>query len=319
MEQRRLGKSNLMVSAMGMGCWAIGGPWTINGNPAGWGVVDDDESIHAIHRAMDLGINFFDTAANYGAGHSERVLGKALAGKRDKVILATKFGYIVNEEQKTVVSDDAVVVKNIQQDCENSLRRLGTAHIDLYQFHVNGFPPDQAAPVRDALEELVSAGKIRCYGWSTDNPAGARVFAQGKHCAVVQHDLNVVQDTPEMLRVCDEFDLASVNRTPLGRGFLTGKYDAGTRFAENDNRSRPGFQKNATAYLDGLATVRAILASNGRTLAQGALAWNWGRSPRTVPIPGIRTVAQAEDNAGALAFGPLTADQMQQIEQLLKR
>jgi aryl-alcohol dehydrogenase-like predicted oxidoreductase len=319
MEQRRLGKSNLMVSAMGMGCWAIGGPWTINGNPAGWGVVDDNESMRAIHRAMDLGINFFDTAANYGAGHSERVLGKAVAGKRDKVILATKFGYIVNEEQKTVVSDDAVVVKNIRQDCENSLRRLGTDHIDLYQFHVNGFPPEQAAPVRDALEELVSAGKIRCYGWSTDNPAGARVFAQGKHCAVVQHDLNVVQDTPEMLRICDEFDLASVNRTPLGRGFLTGKYDAATKFAENDNRSRPGFQKNASAYLDGLAAVRSILASDGRTLAQGALAWIWGRSQRTVPIPGIRTVAQAEDNAGALAFGRLTADQMQQIERLLKR
>ena len=319
MERRLLGKSNLMVSALGMGCWAIGGPWTINGNPAGWGLVDDTESIRAIQRAMDLGINLFDTAANYGAGHSERVLGQAIAGKRDKVILATKFGYIVNEDQKTVVSDDAVVVQNIRQDCENSLRRLGVDYIDLYQFHVNGFPPAEAALVRDALEELVSAGKIRCYGWSTDNPEGARIFAQGKHCAVVQHDLNVIQDTPEMLRVCDEYDLASVNRTPLGRGFLTGKYAADSKFAENDNRSRPGFQKSATAYLDGLTAVREILASDGRSLAQGALAWIWGRSPRTIPIPGIRTIAQAEDNAGALAFGPVTADQMQQIERLLKR
>src|SRR5574342_105756 len=102
MFRRRLGRSNLEVSAMGLGCWAMGGRWTYNNEPAGWGQVDDAESIRAIHYALDAGINFFDTAANYGCGHSERVLGQALAGRRDKVILATKFGYIIDEEKRIV-------------------------------------------------------------------------------------------------------------------------------------------------------------------------------------------------------------------------
>ena len=121
MLKRTLGKSKLEVSALGMGCWAIGGPWTWDQPgrepyPAGWGNIDDDESIRAIHRALDLGINFFDTAANYGAGHSEVVLGRALKGKRDKVVIATKFGHIVNEEKKTVYSDPDQIIQNVRMD-----------------------------------------------------------------------------------------------------------------------------------------------------------------------------------------------------------
>ena len=318
MEMRRLGKSNLKVSALGLGCWAIGGPWTINGNPAGWGIVDDAESIRAIHRALDLGINFFDTAANYGAGHSEQILGRAIAGRRDKVVIATKFGYIVNEAEKTVVSADDAVLRNLRQDCENSLRRLATDYIDLYQFHVGAFPPAQAAPVRDRLEELVAEGKIRWYGWSTDNPESARVFAQGKHCAAIQFQMNVIQDAPQCLAVCDEFDLAAVIRGPLARGFLTGKYDSSTRFPENDNRSTQGFQNGMPRLIEGLGKVRQVLASDGRTLAQGALAWLWARSERTIPIPGFKTVMQMEENVRALELGPLDPKQMQAIERLAR-
>jgi aryl-alcohol dehydrogenase-like predicted oxidoreductase len=144
--KRKLGQSDIEVSTIGMGCWAIGGPWTIHGNQAGWGEVDDDESIRAIHAALDSGINFFDTAANYGSGRSERVLSQALAGRRDEVVLATKFGYMVDEEAKTVAYyDDDVdsdkVVENLRRDCEDSLRRLNTNYIDLYQFHVGGYSP----------------------------------------------------------------------------------------------------------------------------------------------------------------------------------
>jgi len=325
MEPRRLGRSNLTVSALGFGCWAIGGPWTIsgprtmNGNAAGWGIVDDNESERAIRSALERGIDFFDTAANYGAGHSERVLGRALAGKRDQVVIATKFGFIVNEETKTVVSDEDAVLRNLRQDCENSLRRLNTDHIDLYQLHVGAYPAAKAGFVRDLLEELVQEEKIRYYGWSTDIPESARAFAEGEHCVSIQHDLNVVQDAPEMLRLCEEFGLASINRTPLGRGFLTGKYNANSKFPENDNRSRQWFQEQSHTLLAGLEAVREILASDGRTLAQGALAWIWARSKNTIPIPGIRTIAQVEDNAGALAFGPLDAKQMQCIEEFLGR
>jgi aryl-alcohol dehydrogenase-like predicted oxidoreductase len=323
--KRKLGQSEIEVSTIGMGCWAIGGPWTIRGNQAGWGEVDDNESIRAIHAALDSGVNFFDTAANYGCGHSERVLGQAVAGQRDQVVLATKFGYKVDEEAKTVAYyDDDIdsdkVVENLRQDCEDSLRRLNTDYIDLYQFHVNGYSLEKAAAVRDTLETLVAEGKIRFYGWSTDRPEAARVFAEGKHCVAIQHRLNVVMDAPEVLAVCDEFGLASINRGPLARGLLTGKYTINSTFSENDLRDSDSFRKNWIApTLEKLAAVRDVLTSDGRTLAQGALAWIWARNEKTIPIPGIRTVAQAQENAGAMQFGPLSNDQMQEIESLLGR
>jgi aryl-alcohol dehydrogenase-like predicted oxidoreductase len=323
--KRLLGRSGITVSAMGMGCWAIGGPWIIHGKQAGWGEVDDDESIRAIRRALDLGITFFDTAANYGAGHSERILGRALADRRDEVVIATKFGYAVDEEHRSVVLYDREVgsdkvVEHVRRDCEASLRRLGTDCIDLFQFHVNRYPPEKAPKVRDALEGLVSAGKIRFYGWSTDRPESARVFAEGEHCVAIQHRLNVIRDAPEILSVCEEFSLASINRGPLARGALTGKYSPDAQFSEKDLRHREGFRDQwLIPATEALEKIGAILTSDGRALAQGALAWIWARSARTIPIPGIRTVAQAEENAKAMAFGPLSDDQMKEIDQLLGR
>jgi aryl-alcohol dehydrogenase-like predicted oxidoreductase len=325
MMQRPLGSSGVQVSAIGMGCWAIGGPWLMRGNQAGWGDVDDDESIRAIHRALELGVTFFDTAANYGSGHSERILGRALAGRRDQVVLATKFGYRVDKENRRVdfydddPNSDQVVI-HLRQDCAASLRRLGTDYIDLYQFHINNYSPAKAPAVRDALEELVAEGKIRFYGWSTDYPEGARVFAEGKHCVAIQHDLNVIMDAPKMLAVCEEFGLASVNRSPLVRGAITGKYTADSKFQPNDLRHRDYFRQQWLGpTLEKLDALREILTSDGRTLAQGALAWIWARSARTIPIPGIRNVAQATENANAMNFGALSDDQMRQIEQLLGR
>ena len=323
--QRPLGSSGIQVSAMGMGCWAIGGPWLMRGNQAGWGDVDDDESIHAIHRALELGVTFFDTAANYGSGHSERVLGRALAGRRDQVVIATKFGYLVDEETRRVeFYDDDLnsdqVVSRLRQDCEASLRRLGIDCIDLYQFHINDYSPAKAVAVRDALEELVADGRIRFYGWSTDHAEGARVFAKGKHCVAIQHDLNVIKDAPEVLAVCEEFGLASINRSPLVRGAITGKYTADSKFQSNDLRHRDYFRQQWLGpTLEKLDALREILTSGGRTLAQGALAWIWARSPMTIPIPGIRNVAQATENAEAMRFGPLSDDQMKEIERLLGR
>jgi aryl-alcohol dehydrogenase-like predicted oxidoreductase len=325
MMQRPLGSSGVQVSAIGMGCWAIGGPWLMRGNQAGWGDADDDESIRAIHRALELGVTFFDTAANYGSGHSERVLGRALAGRREQVVLATKFGYRVDEENKRVdfYDDDPnsdQVVSRLRQDCAASLQRLGTDYIDLYQFHINNYSPAKAPAVRDALEELVAEGKIRFYGWSTDYPEGARVFAEGKHCVAIQHDLNVIMDAPKMLAVCEEFGLASINRSPLVRGAITGKYTADSKFQPNDLRHRDYFRQQWLGpTLEKLDALREILTSDGRTLAQGALAWIWARSARTIPIPGIRNVAQATENANAMHFGALSDDQMRQIEQLLGR
>ncbi|HEY3476431.1 MAG TPA: aldo/keto reductase [Anaerolineales bacterium] len=317
---RTLGRSGLQVSAMGLGCWAIGGPWTWLDGPGGWGDIEDNESIRAIHAALDLGINFFDTAANYGTGHSERVLARALGGKRDKAVIATKFGFHVDESAKRVTfrRDDHLL--HVRGECEASLRRLNTDVIDLYQLHVWDYPLEKVPAMIELLESLVSEGKIRHYGWSTDSVDGARLFAEGKHCVAIQHDLNVILDAPDMLKLCGELDLASINRSALARGALSGKYTKDTVFPQNDVRNDSWSRDHFFApTLDQLDAIREILTSNGRTLVQGALAWIWARSEKTIPIPGFRTVAQVEENAKAMELGPLTPEQMKEIDSLLGR
>ncbi len=309
-----------------MGCWAIGGPFWEKGTPHGWGEVDDVESIRALHCALDLGVNFFDTANAYGAGHSERVLARAFAGKREQVVIATKFNALFDEASREVTGSSAAPA-DIRQACEDSLRRLDTDFIDLYQFHDNGYPAEKAEPVRDTLEELVRAGKIRAYGWSTDFPDRARVFAQGEGCTAVQLQLNVLDDNSSVIAVCEEFNLAAINRGPLAMGLLTGKYTPASNPSTDDVRGEksPSWMKYfrdgkpSLEWLAKMESVREILTSGGRTLAQGALAWLWARSGQTIPIPGFRTVAQVQENCAALDFGPLRSEQMQEVESVLDR
>ena len=318
--QRMLGRSEIRVSPMGLGCWAIGGPWYWLDGPGGWGDIDDNESVRAIHAALDLGVSFFDTAANYGTGHSERILGRALEGKRDRAVIATKFGFHVDEANKRVTlrTDDHLL--HVREECEASLRRLNTDVIDLYQLHVWDYPLENVPAMVDLLESLVAEGKIRYYGWSTHSVEGARLFAQGKHCVAIQHDLNVILDAPDMLALCEELNLASINRSVLARGALSGKYTKDTVFPENDVRRDPWSRDHFFApTLSQLEGIRDILTSNGRSLVQGALAWTWARSEKTIPIPGFKTVAQVQENARAMELGPLTAQQMKEIDTLLGR
>ena len=323
MLKRTLGKSKLEVSALGMGCWAVGGPWTWaqpgrDPYPAGWGNTDDDESIRAIHAALELGVNFFDTAANYGAGHSEVILGHALKGRRDEVVIATKFGHIINQQEKTVYGDPDLIVKNVRTDVENSLRRLQTDFIDIYQLHEGDYNPDLAPELQSILEELVEAGKIRWYGWSTDLVDRARIFAPGAHCTSIQFRLNAIYDNPEMRSVCAEFDLAGINKDPLNKGILTGKFTSASTFPENDIRSMAKFSEpRIVERLRVVDELRDIFTSNGRTMAQGALAYIWGLDERMVPIPGFKSVAQVRENAGALQYGPLTESQVQEVQRIV--
>ena len=325
MLKRRMGKSGLVVSALGMGCWAIGGPWTWKQPgedpfPAGWGQVDDAESIRAIHVAMDLGINFFDTAANYGAGHSERILGEAISGRRDKVFIATKFGHVVDEVKKIVHRDDDQIQSNMRQDCENSLRRLGTDYIDIYQLHEASYDPEKAPLVMAILEELVEEGKIRYYGWSTDLPDRAGIFARGEHCTAIQFALNVNHDNPEMRALCKDFDLGGINKSPLNKGILTGKFSEDSTFPEDDIRHRLNFKEGLPAErLKQVEALREVLTSQGHTLAQAALAYIWALDERMVPIPGFKNVQQVQDNAAALDLGPLNGEQLSQINEILGR
>lgn len=323
---RELGRSGIVVSGMGLGCWAIGGLAWRGDTPTGWGQVNDGESIQAIHRALDLGITFFDTADSYGAGHSERILGKALTGHRSQVIIATKFGNIFDEESRQSMGTSASPAY-IRQACEASLRRLGSDTIDLYQFHHGGFDPIEAVEVRETLEQLITEGKIRSYGWSTDDPNRARVFAEGPGCTAVQHQMNVLEEAGQMVALCQELNLASINRGPLAMGLLAGKYGADSKLAADDVRGEKSPEwmvyfkdgRPNSEWLAKLDSIRQILTSGGRTLAQGALAWLWAYSPKSIPIPGFRTVAQVEENCGAMGLGPLTAGQMQEIDSLLGR
>ncbi|NTW08756.1 MAG: aldo/keto reductase [Anaerolineaceae bacterium] len=324
--KRALGRSGIEVSALGMGCWAIGGPFWAGETPLGWGQVDDDESIRAIHAALDRGVNFFDTANVYGAGHSERVLGRAVAGRRSQVVIATKFNAVFDETTRQVTGSDTSP-QGIRKACEDSLRRLNTDYIDLYQFHDNGYPADKAGPVRDTLEELVREGRIRAYGWSTDFVDRAEVFAQGRKCTSIQLQLNVLDDNPAMIAFCEKHNLAAINRGPLAMGLLTGKYTASTLVSADDVRGQKSPEwmkyfkdgKPNPEWMSMRNAILEILTSKGRTVAQGALAWNWARTSQTIPIPGFRTVKQVEENAGAMQFGPLAPDQMKQIEGILKR
>lgn len=322
MLQRKLGRSQIHVSAIGLGTNTIGGSiWdpSVRANlPVGYGDVDPQEAMRAIRHAVDLGITFFDTADEYGCGQSERLLGEALDGRRDQVVIATKFGYTIDEAARQITGTEASPAY-IRQACEASLRRLRTGYIDLYQFHLRDYPLERAGEVLQTLEQLVSEGKIRYYGWSTDDPERARFFAQGDHCTAVQHRLNILIDNPAILAVCDQYDLASLNRIPLLMGVLSGKFTASTRLSEQDIRSEYFKHQIFFDDLKRLDLLKATLTARGHTLPQAALAWILARHPRAIPIPGFRTVRQVEENASTLELGPLSPDQMQHIEEILGR
>lgn len=311
---RFLGRSGIEVSALGMGCWAIGGPFWKNGQPVGWGMINDEESIRSIHRALDLGINFFDTAAVYGCGHSERILAKALSGQKDGILIATKFGQVFDEETRQVKGYD-YSPEQVRRDCEASLRRLNRETIDLFQLHVKDVDAAHAIMVRETLEDLADEGKIRFYGWSTDNTESARIFAEGAHCTAIQQQFNIFDGNPELLSFCEQANLASINRGPLNMGLLTGKFTVDSQIPSDDVRiRRPALQEDRENRLNKLERIRDILTQDGRTLAQAALSWLWARSPNTIPIPGFKTISQVEENVAAMRYGPLSDEQMRQIE-----
>lgn len=314
--QRRLGSAGPLVSAIGFGSWAIGGPHSRDGQPIGWGAVDDDESVAAIHAALDAGITFFDTADVYGCGHSERILAKALGTRKSEVVIATKFGYTYDEDTRESPGENAAP-DYLRWACDRSLDRLGVETIDLYQFHLGDYPLDAAEEVLGVLEQLVDAGKIRSFGWSTDDAARAELFAQSQHCASVQQSYNILGGDDATLDVAERHGLADIVRSPLGMGLLTGAIGSGTRFSATDVRRGWDFDGDQGRRLAAFDRVREILTADGRSLAQGALGWLLARSAAFVPIPGIRTVAQAKENAGVLDFGPLATDQLTEIEAAL--
>ncbi|USX49619.1 aldo/keto reductase [Lentzea sp. HUAS12] len=308
----------LELGKLGFGTWAMGGPMTFEGQPVGWGPTDDEESLKALRRGFDLGVHLVDTADVYGCGHSEELVGQAFADVRDEVVIATKWGDEFDPARRELTGYNGTV-EYLRRAVEGSLRRLGTDRIDLYQLHLGGLELEQAALLRDECEALVAAGKIRAYGWSTDDPERARFFCEGEHGVAAQADINVLFDNPEMYAG----EYAVLCRRPLAMGLLARETFAPLP-ADDVRVSDPAWLlffedgKPTPAYFEAREAVRDVLTSGGRTLVQGALAWFWARSPRLVPIPGVRTVAQAEENARAVEFGPLSADELKQVEAVLR-
>jgi aryl-alcohol dehydrogenase-like predicted oxidoreductase len=308
---------------LGFGCWAIGGPFGRPGAHAGWGEVDDDESIAAIRRGLELGVTFFDTADVYGTGHSEEILGRAL-GSED-VTIATKFGNTFEEGTGLMTGVD-LSAGYIRRACEASLRRLRRERIDFYQCHKADLDAAEAEDVIAALEGLRQDGLIGGYGISTDMPEHAAAWVGHAGCIGLQHPINVLEDAPEMLALTAENGLASLAQRPLAMGLLSGKFNTGSRLPSDDVRASgaawlTGFDQDGRPrkeFLDALAAIRETLTADGRTLTQGALGWLWARADNVIPIPGFKTVAQAEENAGALAHGALPEQHMREIDALLR-
>ena len=305
---RKLGQQGLTVSALGLGCM---------GMSQSYGPADKNESINTIHRAIELGIFFLDTANVYGNGHNERLVGRAIADRRDKVILATKFG-LKSDDGRLNISGRPEYVKAC---CDESLARLGIDHIDLYYQH----RVDPNVPIEDtvgAMAELVQAGKVRNLGLS-------EASVDSLERAVATHPITALQSEwslwsrdleDAVLPVARRLGIGIVPYSPLGRGFLTGQITSPDDFAPDDfRRTNPRFQgENFQRNLDLVAEVRRMADEKHITAGQLALAWLLAQGEDVVPIPGTKRRANLEQNIGAISV-TLSTDDLQRLEALAPR
>ncbi|ANZ16997.1 aldo/keto reductase [Streptomyces noursei] len=299
---RHLG--GLAVSAQGLGCM---------GMSHGYGASDDDQSIATIRHALDLGVTLLDTADFYGSGHNEELIGRAVAGRRDEVVLATKFGFANRLGEPVEIRGDAAYVR---QACDASLRRLGVDHIDLYYQH----RVDPDVPIEEtvgAMAELVAAGKVRHLGLSE---AGAETIrrAHAVHpIAALQSEWSLwTRDLEEEIApVCRELGIGLVPFSPLGRGFLTGRYTSVEGLSESDvRRTQPRFADgNLEQNLAIVEKLDELAAEKGVTAGQLALAWVQHRGDDVVPIPGTRRQKYLVENLGALEVR-LSAEELGAID-----
>ncbi len=324
---RALGKSGIKVSAVGMGCWPIGGYFTFCGKVDGYGTVDDEESKRAIMQSLELGCNFFDTSDVYGTGHSEELLGEALKGRRKDVVLASKFGFLFDPVKRDAPGDYDVSEAYVRSACEASLKRLRTDYIDLYQIHVFDMKTEEIEAAIYVLDQLKAEGKIREYGWSTGMPEKAAFFMEKSKATSLQFSYNIFHNSDtekELLTLCAKNNYAAIANSPLAMGFLSGKFDKNSSIGSDDVRGSgydwvPYFEngKPKEEFLKKLDAIKEILTSEGRSLVQGALAWIWAQSDSLIPITGFKNLRQAQENINAMKYGPLTKEQMKQIQMLL--
>ena len=305
MEQRQLGKTPIKISAVGLGLMSMSGVY---------GNANDEESIGVIHHALDRGINFLDSADMYGWGHNETLLGKALKGRRDKAVVATKFGQVKLADGKQAVDGRP---EYVMQACEASLKRLGIDVIDLYYQH----RVDTNVPIEDtvgAMKRLVEQGKVRALGLSEARPETIRRAHKVHPIAAVQNEYSLLyrKEGEETLKATRELGITLVPYAPLGRSMLTGTVHGKSDLPEGDRRlQHPRFQGDALDKNVALVQrIEAIASEKGCTPAQLVLAWLLQQGKDVVPIPGTKRKQRIEENLAALNIR-LTADEMKRISE----
>ena len=311
MQTRQLGTSDLQITPIGVGAWAIGGgDWAF-----GWGPQDDAESIAAIHCALDHGINWIDTAAIYGLGHSEEVVAKALAGRPKKPYVFTKCSMIWDEQRKV---SNSLKRESVLRECEASLRRLGTDVIDLYQIHWPNPEPDVEEGWQ-ALAELQKAGKVRWIGVSNFNPAQMARAGAIAPVASLQPPYSIISPEieKEILPYCGANNIGVIVYSPMKSGLLTGTMtkERVAAFPEDDFRKRAlNFQEpHLTRNLALADKLKEIAARHGRVAGEVAIAWTLRRTDVTGAIVGMRSTKQVEGVLGAAEFR-LSNDEVAEIE-----
>jgi aryl-alcohol dehydrogenase-like predicted oxidoreductase len=308
MKTRKLGGSGIDIPAIGLGCM---------GMSSVYGTADDATSISVIHRALELGINFLDTADVYGAGHNEELVGRAIKAKRDQVVLATKFGNRIRgsgADGKGYDIDGRPAY--VKQAAEASLRRLGVETIDLYYQH----RVDPKTPIEDtvgAMADLVKEGKVRRLGLSEAAPETIRRAHAVHPIAALQTEYSLWTRDPEdeLLALTEDLGITFVAYSPLGRGFLGGELKSPDDLAPDDwRRNNPRFQgDNFRKNLELVEELETLAREKGATAAQLALAWLLTRGEHVVPIPGMRRIARLEENAAALDIA-LTDEELHRLD-----
>ncbi|WP_010648098.1 aldo/keto reductase [Oceanobacillus massiliensis] len=312
MNYNQLGKTDLKISELSFGTWAIGGAW---------GKTNDSEALKGLERAMDLGVNFFDTADVYGDGHAEELLAKATKGKESEIHIASKFcraGDIYDPQNYSM--------DKVREYCENTLKRLGREQLDLYQIHCPPLEILQDGQVFDVLEALKKEGKIRYYGVSVETVEEGMFCLEHSKASSLQVIFNLFRQKPleALFPAAMEKGVGILARVPLASGLLTGKFNKDTTFDEEDHRhfNRDGQAFNVGETFAGLEFEKGVelsrqlewIAEGRENMTKAALKWIVEQKAVTSVIPGFRNVKQVEDNLGALHVRDFSTDEKKRLE-----